>query len=245
MKISEAIKQKLKGMGITIGRIRGEDCSQMNIFDLCVRNLMAMISPRHCFFIQIGANDGVKNDPIHHYIVSNKWEGILLEPQPHIFEKLKKNYQAYTNRLNFENAALGKTSGQVKLYYVKESDDLPDWIGGIASFSHAHIKKHLNSLGKNPSEFLVEMNVPCLTVTDLMTKYKLHNLDLLQIDAEGFDFEIIKLFFEADILPALINFEHVHLKRLDRVECFNFLAQHKYGLFSSMIGNTVAYREKL
>ncbi len=33
-------------------------------------------------FIQIGANDGVTNDPIHDLVKSYHWKGVLVEPLP-------------------------------------------------------------------------------------------------------------------------------------------------------------------
>ena len=36
--------------------------------------------------IQIGANDGITHDPIHKFIKRDKWNGVLLEPQPYVYE---------------------------------------------------------------------------------------------------------------------------------------------------------------
>ena len=44
--------------------------------------------------IQIGANDGITNDPIHKFIKRDNWKGVLLEPQSYVYEQyLKKIYQ--------------------------------------------------------------------------------------------------------------------------------------------------------
>ena len=45
------------------------------------------------FFVQIGANDGFKADPIYLYVRKYGWKGILVEPVSYIFEKLKENYK--------------------------------------------------------------------------------------------------------------------------------------------------------
>jgi hypothetical protein len=43
-------------------------------------------------FIQVGANDGIFGDPLREHILAHKWRGVLVEPQPEIFEQLKANY---------------------------------------------------------------------------------------------------------------------------------------------------------
>ncbi len=40
-------------------------------------------------FVQIGANDGVWNDPIEPYLRGEKWRGVLVEPVPYVFARLK------------------------------------------------------------------------------------------------------------------------------------------------------------
>src|SRR4051812_3493548 len=44
------------------------------------------------FFIQIGAFDGRTGDQIHDYVVRYGWPGILVEPQPVVFEELCRTY---------------------------------------------------------------------------------------------------------------------------------------------------------
>src|SRR5262245_48292496 len=58
-------------------------------------------------FIQIGANDGLRNDPIREFIVRDAWTGVLVEPLPDVFDLLKKNYSGRAAaRLEFVNAAI-------------------------------------------------------------------------------------------------------------------------------------------
>ena len=35
-------------------------------------------------FVQIGANDGLHNDPVREFIVRDRWEGVLIEPLPEV-----------------------------------------------------------------------------------------------------------------------------------------------------------------
>ncbi len=80
----------------------------IDIFDLAIRDLMSR--QPDIFFLQIGAHDGVSYDPIHHYVRQYHWNGLLVEPQPAIFQKLKQNY-AGEKQLLFENSAVANQDG--------------------------------------------------------------------------------------------------------------------------------------
>src|SRR5262245_53633280 len=44
-------------------------------------------------FVHIGANDGVAGDPIRPLVMeSDRWRGVLLEPQQDAFDRLRQNY---------------------------------------------------------------------------------------------------------------------------------------------------------
>ena len=43
-------------------------------------------------FIQIGSNDGLKNDPLRKNILAEKWTGILVEPDYNNFQKLVRHH---------------------------------------------------------------------------------------------------------------------------------------------------------
>ena len=84
------------------------------------------------FFIQIGANDGLKADPIYLYVNKYHWNGILVEPVKYIFDNLRKNYQGVPNVL-FENVAIGEKDGFKNFYRLKrmEGKNIPLWYDEI------------------------------------------------------------------------------------------------------------------
>jgi hypothetical protein len=60
------------------------------------------------FFVQIGSNDGSRGDPLYAAVRRHgHWRGILVEPVPFVFERLKNNYDN-DPRLIFENVAILK-----------------------------------------------------------------------------------------------------------------------------------------
>ena len=55
---------------------------------------------------------------------------------------------------------------------------------------------------------IIADKVPCISFMDLIKKEGISKLHLLQIDAEGYDVEIINSIDFTIIKPAIINFEH-------------------------------------
>ena len=47
---------------------------------------------KNVFFIQVGSNDATHNDPLRRFILERGWRGLMIEPVPHVFERLKRNY---------------------------------------------------------------------------------------------------------------------------------------------------------
>ena len=80
-----------------------------------------------------------------------------------------------------------------------------------------------------------------MSFDDLFQKHGIQKIDLLQIDTEGFDFEIIKMFDFAKYSPKIINYESVHLEKGDRAECEFFLRNKGYNLYNTQ-ENTCAIK---
>ena len=70
-------------------------------------------------FVQIGAFDGKGSDPILDYIRRYRWRGLLIEPQPAVFEALKKNL-AGREGLLFENVAIATKEGMLPFHTLKD-----------------------------------------------------------------------------------------------------------------------------
>ncbi len=175
---------------------------------------------RHDFFVlQIGACDGVMEDPIHKWIEKYRWQGILVEPQIKEFERLKNNYRN-SNNLRFENVAIAETSGLRPLYKVKDENIEADWQRGVASlFAKPSLEKQ---------DMVTTEMVQCVTFDTLLNRHQVKRIDLLQIDVEGYDYELLKLFDFERIKPQLIRYEHRHLKPSVRSSCKKHLKQNGY-----------------
>jgi FkbM family methyltransferase len=174
------------------------------------------------FFIEIGANDGEQWDPLRPFILSRRWRGILVEPLPHVFERLQSNYGA-VGRVALENAAIAAMDGRLPFYYVaplsgKEADEVPDWYDAIGSFSRETVLRHASQIPDLESR-VVRTEVPCLTFESLCRKHAVERVDLVLVDTEGYDFEIIKQIDLGSYRPRLLVYEHYLLSPEERAAC--------------------------
>jgi len=201
--------------------------------------------------IQIGANDGITHDPIHKFIKRDKWKGVLLEPQKHVFPTLEKLY-AKNKGIKTLNAALGDTDGVTKLYKIGFTN--ARWATGLATFNkdvleeafeNGYVEKWAGidntAIPTNREEQIVAEEIQVISTDTLLSSNGIDNVDFLQIDTEGFDFEVIKLFLgnSLNINPTGMIYEHFHLSNEDIKNCKSFLESNGY-LTRQFGGNTAA-----
>jgi len=176
-------------------------------------------------FIQVGAFDGVAFDPLRKYLVKYDWEGILLEPQPLPYQSLKLQYDGRSH-LKIVNAAVNRQNGKADLFFL-EGEGLPKWTKGLASFHKSNILKH-ESLFKDLGTYLKCIEVETISFETLLDRFEWTRLDLLQVDAEGFDAEIIKMFPFDRLKPAIIHFESKHIQKAELESLLDILMQRGY-----------------
>ncbi|MBP8959725.1 MAG: FkbM family methyltransferase [Bacteroidales bacterium] len=200
--------------------------------------------------IQIGANDGINNDPIHKFIKRDKWNGVLLEPQKDVFDKYLQRLYRKTNAIITLNAALDKSDGKKTLYKISACNSR--WAHGLASFNRSVLEKSISSgyvarqalkegcrLPENENDLIAEEQVECISPETLIKRYGIKKIDWLQIDTEGYDFEIIKMFNLPLTKPSVIVYENLHLTEETKEECIRFLNINGY--YSKNYGpNTLA-----
>lgn len=104
-------------------------------FDNCVEDLNDKLSG-NVFFVVVGAMDGVGHDRLHKHIARNpEWKGLLVEPLPDMFDKLKANYAGRDN-LIFEDAAITEKEGTAEITRIPEANvdnECPSWADGIST----------------------------------------------------------------------------------------------------------------
>jgi FkbM family methyltransferase len=200
--------------------------------------------------VQIGANDGINNDPIHKFIKRDHWQGVLLEPQKYVFEKYLRPLYRKTKGITVINAALDFNDGFKPIYKIAISNSR--WATGLTSFNRKILEEAVKSgsierqarkegcpVPENKDEYIAEEKVECICTETLLKRAGIDKTDWLQIDTEGFDFEIIKMFNIGVTRPSVIVYENIHLSPPDREECINHLRNNGY-VYRDYGSNTLA-----
>jgi FkbM family methyltransferase len=137
---------------------------------------------------------------------------LLVEPVPYNIVLLKKNTAKYKN-INIETSAVSEKDQIKKFYYVK-----PDavkklgkhWASGIGSFDKQHILNHKYKRFMVSDSDIEQIDIQYLSFSNLIEKYSISSIDLLQIDVEGAEFEILNSidFEKIKINKIIFEFKH-------------------------------------
>ena len=189
-------------------------------------------------FADIGANDGVGENPLHHFVLNDpRWTGVFVEPLPFIFARLEANYRGLT-RVSCANVAIGASRDSRPLYFVSAAAEaelgsaMESWYFRLGSFDKNHLDRL--RLGANVAKiarldpYWVRQDVQCLPLQDVLDQHHVHRLDVLVIDTEGYDFEVLKQVDFTRHRPAAVVWEHIHLSADDRLAAQQLLKSFRY-----------------
>jgi FkbM family methyltransferase len=206
-------------------------------------------------FIQVGANDGFYHDPLHKFIRMYGWQGVMLEPQPSVYKNYLSRLHKKTPGVHAINAALSDRDGEQSMYKIGFSD--LRWATGLTSFKKEALEKAIDSghvgrlaarygetLPAKREDYIAEEKIVSISANTLIAKYGLKKIDWIQIDAEGFDYEIIKLLKINQTQPRVIVYEKSHLSQADQKACIQLLESNGYAV-THIDENTVAMKKPL
>lgn len=206
-------------------------------------------------FIQVGANDGYTNDPVYKYVRLYDWNGILVEPQKRVFEdELRETYRGFDN-VTLVNAAIDSEPGTKKLYKVGFSDS--KWATGLSSFNKEMVKKQYRrgyvrkcameageEIPKDRSNYIETETIRTVTFGDLIEENDISDLNGLFVDAEGYDYKLIRMFNFTTCQPGLVMFEHQHMARSEEWDLIDMFRDMGYSIFRGDY-NTLAHRPQV
>ncbi len=182
---------------------------------------------RNFIFMNIGAFDGLENDPISRFARHRRCNGILLEPQPGVFKRLCDNYRDFPH-FKLLNMAIDETSGSREMYYIPPNiKGLPAWTEQLASFKKEHLLKH-ESKAPGLTQHIQNQTIQTISFNDLLDQFKLDRIDVLQIDAEGMDVQLLYWFPFDRIKPSVLHYETAHMSTIEHREVKNRLKSFGY-----------------
>jgi len=150
--------------------------------------------------VQIGTFDEQVADPFADILRLENVSAVLVKPQTIPYKALVVHCEG-NPRISLVNAA------------VAESDCLRPIISRIAQTTL--IAWHHRRF-RVMAEEVHRVVVHSMSVASLLEAYQIKHVHILQIDTEGMDYDVLNWFFDANVQPAGINCEHLHLDRRER-----------------------------
>jgi FkbM family methyltransferase len=206
------------------------------------------------FFVNVGANDGVMNDPIYPFIQKYGWRGIAVEPVPHVFAQLSANYRDLSQVI-LEQVAVAETPRP--FWFVKPGSGSEEYaVQQVGSLREEYVYEALREMRKVPNagpayagvspavahdadtsgpiisdgveRFVERLDVECITFNDLMERHGVDHIDFLNIDAEGCDFEIFRSIDFERFRPEVLCIEVAALSETETADLNALLDAQDY-----------------
>jgi FkbM family methyltransferase len=156
--------------------------------------------------LQVGACDGLRDDPLHHFLTTRPCRAHLLEPLPENFQRLQNTYAAHPHITLHCEALTDTASGTATLHVPEGGGDIKT----VASFDPTlHKVILIDEIRYGPTR---PVEVRTITITDFCRREHITHFHIIQIDAEGMDARLVTSILRAGLRPAILNFEHLHIK---------------------------------
>lgn len=175
-------------------------------------------------FVQIGANDGIRADPLRLFVLKDGWSGLMIEPLGGVFARLERTYRGFPG-ISLENVAIASSGGVREFFQLVGDGEAPAYLDLLGSLDPEPLRERAAS---DPALRLISSPVRCMTFDAVCEKHGVSSFDLIVIDTEGYDFEVIKTIDFKRFQPAGLIYEHGLLDGEARAACRSHLAEQGY-----------------
>jgi FkbM family methyltransferase len=187
------------------------------------------------FFIEAGANDGIQQSNTLYFEKYRNWRGLLIEPIPELAEKCK------ANRPNciVENYALVPFDFKGDYIEMKFCNLMSTVKGAFDSqqLEEAHIKR-----GSEIQQLeSYNLKVPTTTLSAILDRHNISNIDLFSLDVEGFELNVLKGLDFNKHRPKWLLIETLEANYKEDID--NFLAPY-YKPVAKLSHRDVLYKRK-
>jgi FkbM family methyltransferase len=163
------------------------------------KKLLEYINYEDGYFIELGANDGITQSNTKHLELYKGWAGVLIEPSPRQFAKLKKSRSKRSHFFNCACVGFDFPKPNIELMYSNLMSVALEGANDIAD-PVAHAKAGESHSDK---EEIYVFSAQARTLQSVLVEAKSPRLiDLLSLDVEGGELEVLRG----------IDFEHTNFK---------------------------------
>jgi len=151
------------------------------------KKLEPYIKSRRGFFVEAGANNGIRQSNTLYFEKYMGWKGLLIEPIPELAAECGMNRP----RCIVENCALVSDNYSSDTVVMQYCNLMSLVKGGMKSEEEEaeHLKRGRQFLDN--LEEIYEIAVPARTLTQVLDQYEVEHIDLLSLDVEGYEAEVL------------------------------------------------------
>ena len=186
------------------------------------------------FLVVIGAMDGVSYDDFHGYISRYRWSGLFVEPIPEQFRRLQRHYAnlAHKPANKYQNSAVASHDGTTRMLTINQDaidqGTVDSCFGGMSAIDPPRNGLASAADAATVARYGAIIDVNCVTLATLFKRHAIERVDLFSVDAEGWDYEVIRQFDFSACRPRLIRCEYVNLRPEEQSAIVELLESHGY-----------------
>ena len=147
--------------------------------------------------------------------------GISIEPISEYLDELKYSMGECINENKiFLNVAIDEQDNIKDFYYFdyyefSKTSKSNLGLSGVGSFDRSNVEFEVRiQLGEDYFNFIKQRKIPCMRINQLIEEYCIESVDILKIDAEGYDGVILESMMKTTKLkPKIIIYENLIIGR--------------------------------
>ncbi len=138
------------------------------------------------FFVEAGANNGIKQSNTLYFERSRNWTGILVEPVPELAAQCRENRPDCI----VENAALTAQSYEGDTVELRYCDLMTTVKGALGTPENE--ENHIQAGCKVQELETRELTAPAATLSSILDRHNAPRVDLLSLDVEGYELQALQ-----------------------------------------------------
>jgi len=179
------------------------------------------------FFLEIGANDGIKLSNSFFFEKVLFWKGICIEPLPTVFKKLQENRKSENI-----NCCIGSENIEKEFLMIEGYSEMLSGI--IDKYDSLHLNRIEQELEKHGGSSKTIL-VPSRNLNSILKERKITKIDYCSIDTEGGELEIVKSINFKQLKIFVFSIENIYKKE----ELRNYLISKNYKLVKTLGGDDI------
>lgn len=181
--------------------------------------------------LQIGANDGVKDNVSAIALELPSVRLGLVEPNPLCVAKLQSSLGSKRKDATILQTALAATTGKASFYVFDQPVEKGIQLDVFSSFDVRLLENQKSYFGLAAN--ILQVEVDCENLHGISQKCGVDRWDVIMSDIEGYDHEVVRQVCDGQTPPpTLMVFEHEWLSPEQRKQCYERLAASGYALIA-------------